>query len=52
MHFYQKLLKLADGMHTVPGKRMAAQRHQVMTTFLDQFENELGLATPGAVASK
>ncbi|MFC3745245.1 HD domain-containing protein [Paenibacillus sp. GCM10012306] len=43
MHFYEKLLKLADGMHTVPGRRMAAQRHQVMITFLEQFENELRL---------
>jgi len=46
MHFYEKLLKLADGMHTPPGKRMAAQRHQVMVTFLEQFENELGLTSP------
>ncbi|MFF2484505.1 HD domain-containing protein [Paenibacillus sp. NPDC058071] len=49
MHFYEKLLKLADGMHTAPGKRMAAQRHQVMVTFLEQFENELGLISPTVI---
>jgi len=49
MHFYEKLLKLAEGMHTAPGKRMAAQRHQVMVTFLEQFENELGLTSPASL---
>ncbi|WP_240644451.1 HD domain-containing protein [Paenibacillus paeoniae] len=49
MHFYEKLLKLADGMHTAPGKRMAAQRHQVMLSYLQQFENELGLTLPTVI---
>ncbi|MFF2910623.1 HD domain-containing protein [Paenibacillus sp. NPDC057934] len=52
IHFYEKLLKLADGMHTAPGRRMAEQRHQVMTAFLKQFENELGLSSPEVTALK
>jgi uncharacterized protein len=39
-HFYEKLLLLKDRMHTDSGKRMAAQRHQVMEDFLAQFYRE------------
>lgn len=46
LHFYEKLLTLAEGMHTAPGKRMAAQRHDAMAAFLKQFEDELGLVPP------
>lgn len=52
MHFYEKLLQLADGMHTAPGRRIAVQRHQVMTAFLEQFESELGLITPEVINMK
>jgi uncharacterized protein len=36
-HFYEKLLKLKDLMNTESGKRIAAQRHQVMKDYLKQF---------------
>ncbi|GAB4073616.1 HD domain-containing protein [Barrientosiimonas marina] len=36
-HFYDKLLKLTDMMNTDAGEAIAAQRHQFMTQFLQQF---------------
>jgi uncharacterized protein len=36
-HFYEKLLLLKGRMHTRTGKRLAAQRHQYMKEYLDQF---------------
>lgn len=39
-HFYEKLLKLKDLMKTETGKKMAAQRHDFMCTYLDQFYQE------------
>nr|WP_319399961.1 HD domain-containing protein [uncultured Carboxylicivirga sp.] len=41
-HFYEKLLLLRDDMKTVTGKKMAAQRHNYMLGFLQQFYNEIG----------
>lgn len=36
-HFYEKLLLLKDRMQTETGRRLAAERHQFLETFLRQF---------------
>jgi uncharacterized protein len=36
-HFYEKLLLLRDRMHTPTARAIAAERHNVMTTFLHHF---------------
>lgn len=39
-HFEEKLLRLADQMHTERARRIARERHAFMVTFLDRFEAE------------
>jgi len=39
-HFYEKLLRLKDLMHTATGKKMATDRHRFLELFLAQFMDE------------
>ncbi|MBD0831385.1 HD domain-containing protein [Aestuariibaculum sediminum] len=39
-HFYEKLLLLKDRMHSKTAKKIAAERHDFMVQYLDQFYNE------------
>ncbi len=39
-HFYDKLLRLKDSMHTATGRRLAEERDQYMRHFLEQFYAE------------
>ncbi|WP_068596968.1 HD domain-containing protein [Vaginella massiliensis] len=40
-HFYDKLLKLKDLMHTETAKSLAQQRHDFLEVFLKQFYSEV-----------
>jgi uncharacterized protein len=40
-HFYEKLILLKDMMNTESGRKIAAERHQYMLGFMDQFLAEV-----------
>jgi len=40
-HFYRKLLKLEEGMHTPTGKRLARRRGEVLRRYLADLEEEI-----------
>jgi uncharacterized protein len=42
-HFYEKLLKLARMMKTDAGRKEAAHRHELLCTFISEFDRECGL---------
>lgn len=41
-HFYKKLLRIGDGLHTATARAIAADRSAFMRAFLDQLEREVG----------
>lgn len=41
-HFYEKLLRIKDRIHTQTGKQMAEERHEFMLQYLQQFYREWG----------
>lgn len=47
-HFFAKLLRLADGMRTAPGRAEAARRTAAMRAWLAALGEEIGEAPPGA----
>lgn len=45
-HFYEKLLRLRDKMHTPSGLHLAEERHQFLLHFLRTFYKEIGHDAP------
>jgi uncharacterized protein len=40
-HFYRKLLRIGEGLHTATARQLAAERLAFMRAYLDQLEREL-----------
>lgn len=40
-HFFRKLLKLKEGMHTATGRKMAEERHRFLEAYLKELRREL-----------
>ncbi|MCA1662802.1 MAG: HD domain-containing protein [Myxococcales bacterium] len=45
-HFYKKLLRIGDGLHTATARTMAAERIAFMRAYLDQLEREVAGVEP------
>ncbi|HEX6835677.1 MAG TPA: HD domain-containing protein [Polyangia bacterium] len=45
-HFYRKLLRIGDGLHTATARAIAAERIAFMRAYLDQLEREIGPLAP------
>ena len=41
-HFYRKLLRIAEGLHTPAARALAAERTRFLETYLAQLEREIG----------
>ncbi|MGC6769665.1 HD domain-containing protein [Enterococcus sp. LJL51] len=39
-HFYEKLLKINEGLHTAHGKKLGQKRHDFLLSFLEEFYDE------------
>lgn len=44
-HFFEKLLKVADLMHTKTGQAIARERHERLVRFLHELSDELGASS-------
>ncbi|GAB6189313.1 HD domain-containing protein [Marinitoga arctica] len=40
-HFHKKILKLKDFMHTKTGKKIAIEKHKIVTSFLNGLKEEI-----------
>lgn len=40
-HFFKKLLKLKDGMHTETGRRLALERHEHIRSYIRELRREI-----------
>ncbi len=49
-HFYRKLLKIPEQLHTASARRLGAARAAFMTSYLQQLRGELAPSTPDVLA--